>query len=740
MENIIKQIFSKQTELSELIRSTDFSRALLGTLAMVIPILLGISFELISYAIPMTVGVLLVFPSDTKGSFRLKTRGIFFSAIVSALTIFIIGIFKSTTLWIVPVIGILTFCISYISIYGFRASLVSFSGLMALVLGLANLADDTHFWQSSLLIGLGGIWYLLLTYIYYLIFPKRIIEESIGHSLKLTAKYLNIRRKLIDPNEDRDENLGKLIQLQTQLTESFETLREMLMAHRKRSGESVYLSVRLMVFIQLVEILEIAVSNPVDYDKQDELFMHIPEAKDDFQNLIFQMETQLSSIALNLSNPEKIKSHQKAQNLIEIIENNIGKYESKQKDNFDDYLLILKNYIKYLKQQLDMIIDIKQFLVQASPQQLNEVRKKDLTGFVSKTNYDRELLKENFSFKSPIFRHSLRISVVMTVATIIGLIADPLNYYWVLMTIIVIMRPNYGLTKKRITQRTTGTIIGAVLALLIIFITQNLVVYGIVATVSMVFALAWLQRNYSTAAIFVTTCVLFVYALLTPDILDLIQFRLIDTAIGVGLAIIGNLWLWPSWEIKSMGRALNNTIHAQRKYLLQISDYYNKVGEVSQEYRLSRKKAFLSISNLNAAFQRMSQEPKFKQNQTVEIYELILLSQSFLAASASLGTYTINNPTTPASKNFNQIISFINNNLMMAEQLIKEKESGNQTNATAEEIISNTYGNNLKQIFEDRPDSVELIEEAHLVLAQLKWLLEISMKINDVLRKSKNIT
>lgn len=739
MNTIRKYINRKQSELNEVIKSTDFSRALLGTLAMLIPVVVGIRFNLIEYFIPFTCGVLLATPSDTRGSFRLKSRGILFSAIISGLTVFIIGIFKSSHYLLIPVIGMLTFGISYISIYGFRASLAGFSGLMALVFALSNLTDRIPFWEASLMVSLGGIWYLLLTYLYKLIFPKSIIEESLAHAIRLTAAYIHTRVKLIEPNEDRKANMSKLIHQQTQLTETHEMLRELLITKQSQSGKSDYLSVRLLIFIQLIEILELAVSNPVDYEKADELFKEIPEAKEDIQQLLSYMENQLNEIAAHLNNPNKIKDYPEIGNILAKIKRNTARYESRQSDYFDDYLLALKNYIKYLEQQAGKISDIKQFLDHASALSLHEVRKKDLSGFVNQASYDRNLLIENFNFKSLIFRHSLRISVAMMLGAIAGLIVDPHNYYWVLMTLVVIMRANYGLTKKRLSQRTIGTIIGAALTVAVLLLTKNLFVYGILAAISMVLALAWLQRNYSTAAIYVTSCVLFSYALLTPDALNLIQFRLLDTGVGVAIAAAGNLFLWQTWEIKSIDKILLKTIRAQKEYLDQIAVYYNRRGEADNEYRLSRKRAFLAISELNASYQRMTQEPKNKQIQTDEIYELILLNQFFLAASATLGTYTTNNPTTPASENFNSIISFILDNLIAAEDFLKNKTAISQDTYSPDEVINLTYGDNLKELFENKAENNQEIEEAHLVLAQLKWMLEVSDKILNALKTSKNL-
>ena len=724
----------------ELIGSTDFSRAILTGSAMTIPVLIGIQFNLLAYCIPITTGVLLASPSDTRGSFKLKTQGIFLSALMSGLVFLIIGYFKFSIWTVLPAIGILTFSISYLAVWGFRASLVSVSGLLSLVIGLSNFVEKLPVWLAALLIGLGGIWYLFFGLIYHLLFPKTMIEESLSHAMDLTSKYMKTRGMLIASETNREIYLKKLIQLQNELTESHESLREMLFSSRRHFWKSKYTSARQLIFIQLIEILELAVSNPVDYDNADRLFKDLPGAASDIQKLLFLMKDHLKITSKNLTQSKNIPSHHEIEELIDRIKLKINQLEKKRNNPFDEQLLSLKNYIKYLEQQSDKIKKIKQFLEYTPKQfELSELRKKELNRFVSNSDYDLNILLENLNFKSTIFRHSLRITLIMILGSIIGLMVDPDNYYWVLMTIIVIMRPNYGLTKERSKQRTIGTVLGAVIAILILYLVQSLVIYGILAAVSLTLAFAMLQRNYSTAAIYITVSVVFVYALLTPDVLSVIQFRLVDTAIGAALSVAGNILLWPAWESKSIRNTLSDTIIAQKNYLEQIAVYYNQVGELSQKYRLSRKEAFLSISELNAAFQRMSQEPKHKHNNENSIFELVLLNHSFLVSAASLGTYTINNPTTPASENFNSIIYMILQNLMSADDILKNKKIESVHRFSPDEIMMLTYGENLKNIFDDSryTASGQTIEEAHLVLGQLKWMLEISEKILSVLKENE---
>lgn len=735
-----KIIQNKTENLIGFIKSNDFSSAIMVGLALIIPILIGYNFNLLDFFIPITVGALLASPSDTSGSIRLKLTGILLSSVLATLISFIGGYLHSSIWLFIPMLAALMFSISYLSIFGFRASLISFSGLFALVLSFSNLSESgIPPYLHALLIGAGGLWYIFMAIIYHLIFRRTPTEQAMSHAIKLTANYIELRGKLINKQNNRAELSKDLLQIQIELSEVHETLRELLISSRKGSGTSNYQTKRLLIFIELIEMLELAIAHPVNYVKTDTLFTERPDQMFAFQDLLSSMSQQLNQIAEQFPNPIHIKGNENLENSLQKLKNSIDKYAEEINDPFDDNLLMLRNYFKYQKHQVEKILKIKRLLKNKSQKELNKLRKKDLRNFVTQPDYNLNLLIENFNFNSSIFRHSLRISVITIIGYVIGLLFDLQNSYWILLTIIVIMRPTYGLTKTRSQQRTIGTLIGGAIAVAIVFLVHSTILYATLAIISFVLSFTMLQKNYKSAAAFITLSVVFVYALMEPNIFDVIQFRVIDTLIGTGLAIVGNILLWPAWEIKSFDSTLLDSLRANRKYLKEVANYYNTVGEPSEEYKLSRKQAFLAMSDLSASFQRMAQEPRTRQKNLDKIYEIAMLNHTFLVATASLGTYTINNPTTPASKNFNEVIDHIDKNLSLAEKILVNKTT-EITTPTPKEVIQSTYGLDLKGIVNlDRlDDSVEAslkIEEAHLVFELLKWLLSLSRKNLRLLRE-----
>ncbi len=739
-KNSIAEIFK---DLSEYFKSTDFSKAILLGIALTLPIIAGVKLDVLQIGITITVGALLASPSDVSGSIRHKVTGTLFATLL-AMVVSLIGGYLHISLWLLfPVLGVLMFGISYISIYGFRASLISFSGLFALVLSFSNVSVGMEPYYRMLLIGLGGIWYTVLVLLWHYSFPKAPTEYYLSKTIKLTADYLKTRGELVAETIDRTELLKKLLTIQTELTALHETLRDILIETRTGSGKSDYEGKRLLIFVQLVDMLELAMANPVNYSKTDDFFKKKPRQLADFQGLLFAMSNQMNAIAENISSPQKLRSNNKIDDFQKKIKRDIADYSTASDETFDENLLLLKNLYKYQKEQIKKIQKIEWLLKNPAQREISLLKKEDSQRFLTKQSYDIEVLTGNLNLRSPIFKHSLRLAVMTMIGYGVGMFFSVQNAYWILLTLIVIMRPTFGLTKTRSKERTIGTLIGGALAVGIVLITQNTTAYGILAIVSLVIAFSMVQRNYKAAATFITLSVVFIYALLRPDIFNVIQYRVMDTLIGAGLATLGNLLLWPAWEIQGMQKTLLETLKANRLYLEEIIGYYNQKGIIPSKYKVARKKAFLEMSNLSAAFQRMTQEPKSKQKNLDKVYEITVLNHTFLSSLASLSTYILSNPTTPASKNFNKVSEKIVRNLSDAEAVLKEEIISENDGEIyeSEDVFDATFGKNISFSEEEKSSKSEgfhsKIEEAHLVREQLKWLLAMSEKMPKLLRETK---
>lgn len=725
------------TNLFEFVQSTDFAKAILMAIALLVPIIIGVQYDILKIGIHIAIGAFFISPSDVSGSFRLKIKGLVLSVFlvlsVTLIAHYIKGPLWPRTLWM----GALVFGLSYISVFGFRASLISFSGLFALALSSASFAEsDLTIWQRLLFIGIGGVWYIALAFLRHIVFPKGPTEYYLAFTLKRTADYIDVRRKLIE-SEDRGEHVKELFKIQTELIDTHETLRELLITSRKSSGKSNYAAKRILVFSQLVDILELAMANPMDYNKTDQFFETRPDIKATFQRLLIAMSSSIRQLGQELTKIKSPYGNDEVEIYLEELERNVQEIKAQVNDDFNEELLLFSHILKYQKNQAKKIKKIDWIIRKPNQKELNRAKKRDYRRFLTQEKYSFTILLDNFNLNSTIFRHSLRISFAVMVGVVVGSFLEVLNGYWITLTLIVILRPNYGLTKERFKHRTIGTLIGGISGYIVILLTQNPTLIAVLAILSFVIGTSMIQRNYKTAAAFITIQVLFIYALIVPNALDFAQYRVYDTLIGAGIAALVNLLILPSWESKSLDKTLLNVLHDNNAYLGEIAKYYNVKGKLPAGYKVARKKAFLAMSDLSSSFQRMAQEPKEQQKELGKLYVLAMLNNSFLASLASISTYIISNPTTPASKNFNEVVHTIQQNLSLSEELLKHKEKTVDKSFLDHDVIAETYGRDLSKIklgeADDEEEATNLKEEAFLILAQLSWLYEMSKKIPKLL-------
>lgn len=742
--NLLEQIKS----FFKTFKAADFSKGIRFAVAATLPVVVAGYFDAVNVGIPMAVGVLLSSPSDVPGSFHRRIVGVSLSIVAAVAGSVIAGYAAFSHFFFVPVLVVLMFGFSMISVYGFRASLISFSGLFAVVLSLANVSADNSVLERAFLIACGGLWYLLLTALLHHLFRRRETDALLAEAFELTADYLEKRMKLLDVDTTQHEELQKeLFDIQTLLNEKHETIRELVISRRKNFGRSGNVRKKLLIFIELVDILELGMANPVNFEKMRDLFKDRQDQLDMVKQWNLLMVHQLRQFSLvfqkqnkYLHSPLLTQKKEEAWSGFEHFEKVVNLPEERQT------LLVFRNLLLFKDKQYRRILSIERLLKDRERRIDREIKIRDAEKFLTTQDYDLKTLLDNLDLKSPIFRHSLRLTITMVFGFIIGKFFEFQNAYWILLTIAVIMRPGYALTKDRSKQRLYGTLIGGAIAVSIVLIVQNRIVFGIMAVVSLVLAFSMIQKNYKTAAAFITLNVVFVYSLLRPDVLEVIQYRVLDTLVGAGLAFMANKFLWPTWEYTSILDYISSSIKANREFLNEIEVLYEHKEKPGTSYRLARKKAFLAIGDLNAAFQRMAQEPKTGKLDLGQTFNIVSLNQEFLASSASLGTFIRSHDTTRASVQFHNYMKAIQKTLNQISQAIdhqqKEENEDQKEIIIADEYYDQLYTDLVQQRKLEKQEGQQEIsnslrqqlQEVQIVSDQMKWLWQLSENLKKTLR------
>lgn len=723
------------------LKSFSFFKGILKTIAVLIPIGLGWYFDVLEVGIPVGLSIIVISPSDIPGNRKHHIGGLLIATFFAMLSSFFVNITYPYSYLLPLVIFFLTFCNAYISLYGFRASMVAISGLFSISSTLSHIQTGVDIYWHLLYILLGGLWYISLVMLYLKIKPRQYSEQLLGKCFSLTAAFFSVRADLL-LSENRNEGFRKMIDLQTSLNENYEKLREEILDSRTKSGKTDYLQRQFLMFIELVDIFELALANPVQYEKIDKDFAENKAALKVYYDFLKELSKQLREMSVYIGSRKKINLTNSLKDLLAQAQKEIQLLKKQSQSASErEQSLTLRNFYIYIENQYKSLENIRIIFENYYNRSADNRDTTTYQKFVSYQNYSWKRLKDHFSLKSSFFRHSIRLSITTLIAYFIGDYFSISNAYWIILTIFIIMRPGFGLTKERSLNRIYGTLLGGALAFAVIYFFPNPSLYIYIGIFCMPIAFGLMQENYMYASIFITISAIFMFALASPNVYSVIHDRLLDTAIGVGLAFVANYLILPTWEHHTYREGIKKSICANIEYLRQVKEVFNTGTEITNAYKVSRKEAFLALSNLNATFQRMLQEPKSKQVNNASAYGIIVIQQSFLSSIASLGVRLKSRKATFPKEIFNEAIEILIISLHKTLSLFVENPSNKventdvslrKFNQAMEKIIEQQHSVDLQS--DKNSISVVSMREIQLYGEQFNYLFTLVKNLEQELK------
>ncbi|QBN20219.1 FUSC family protein [Flavobacterium nackdongense] len=733
--------------LKEITIGNNLYNALKVGLAAVIPVFIFSYLGQIEIGITIALGAFFTFPSDTPSNLQHKIKGLLITVLILTVVNIVINLTYPYPFLFYPAFAALVFILSMLSVYGQRSTMVAFSALMISCISLSHIHTGLDILYHSGLLLCGGLFYFIISIIFYYINPYRYTELQIVECINLTSKYLKLRGDLWELHSDRKEITRQQLGLQVELNTIHENLREVLVRNRTDYGSSHQNRKMLLALMSLVEIMELAIATSFDHNKLHQKFDAYPKVLITYQSLAYTLAKNLKSLSKKIRKRKRFIQKNTLSEKLSAFEFAIEEYKNNLSKNEDsEGVHMLQTMLHYAGKQVEKIKILENAYTSTVKLKDLNGREKDIEKLAITPYYPISTLIENLSFSSVEFRHSLRITATLLLGLILGKVLPFENVYWILLTIVVIMRPGYGLTKQRTFNRFIGTLLGAILGFAILSIEPSQPILVALTILFMILGLTYNPSNYKIGSTFITIYVLFLFAIIHPNDGNIIMYRVLDTFVGAVLAILANHFFWPYWESLNTNENIKKSIEANRNYLLQISILYNEKKGITENYRWARNQAFIEIGNLMASFQRMLEEPKSKQSYLQQIYKFSVVNNAMLSAAASLGTFIQSHKTTKASASFNTVFDKIIKNLNQSILLLQDEnievtfENKEDTNDSFNEL-KKIREKELSEGADTTSDSfINKMREAQLVIEQLIWLTNLSeniLKTTKILLKSQ---
>ncbi|HEY2259603.1 MAG TPA: FUSC family protein [Solirubrobacteraceae bacterium] len=225
----------------------------------------------------------------------------------------------------------------------------------------------------------------------------------------------------------------------------------------------------------------------------------------------------------------------------------------------------------------------------------------------------RPILRTNLTLRSSAFRHAIRLAATAGAGAALYRAVDLPHGYWVPLTVLFVLRPDFGSTFTRGLQRYIGTAVGAVLATLVaVAFHPGPYALAALATVFAVGIFAFILANYALFTISVTSFIVFLVSFGGGQEYVTALQRLVASVIGATLTL-GFYALWPTWERSTLPDTAAELIDADRAFLRAVlAGWLHPTAWDRDEVRRARGRGRVARTNTEAAVQRALDEPAGK--------------------------------------------------------------------------------------------------------------------------------
>lgn len=435
-----------------------------------------------------------------------------------------------------------------------------------------SLAGNMPIWEPLLIYAMGTLWYGVFNWFWFWLWREQPLRESLSLLYRELANYCEAKYSLLTQHTDPATSLPPLLNRQQKVVDLItQCYQQMHMLAANQRSDHKRLLRAFQVGLDLQEHISVSLHQPEEVQKLVE------------------------------------RSHAEA-----VIRWNAQTVAARLRELADDLL-----YHRYPQRfQMDKQIGALEKIAWHFSRIARVLRtQRPLYARNLMADKTRRLpllpaLKNYLSLKSPALRNAARISVMLSVASLMGSALHLPKPYWILMTVLFVTQNGYGATRVRIVHRAAGTIAGLVIAGLTLHFH---VPEGYTLTAMLFITLLSyliIRKHYGWAMVGFTVTAVYTLQLLTLNGEQFIIARLIDTLIGCLIAFGGMVWLWPQWQSGLLRKNAHDALEADQEAIrLILSDDHQAPALAYQRMRVNQAHNAL-FNSLNQAMQ----EPGFNSH------------------------------------------------------------------------------------------------------------------------------
>ena len=592
----------------------------------------------VALVIPLFLGIIACALSETDDSWQGRAQALAVTLLCFASASFVVQwLFPWPWLFAVG-LAVSTFTLIMLGAIGQRYATIASGTLILSIYSMINIeqhggVDEDVAARQLLLLG-GAAWYGAISVVWCALFSRQPVKQSMARVYKALGEFLILKSALFEPVRGVDVEARRvaLARQNGKVVDALNQAKEMIFRRLEGQRGSRKLNRYLQIYFIAQDIHERASSTHYPYSALTEAFFH-HDVLFRCQRLLDQQGRACRQLAKSLLLNRPF-SHEQSEQALADLRASIDNLSERGKPEWRPLirpLNALADNLSTLEAQIASVhnpdTDSERrdsALYDRSPSSLLEAWKR---------------VRLNFTLGSPTFRHAVRLTTALVVGYGLLQWLDPQQGFWILLTTLFVCRPNFATTRRFLSQRILGTVLGLIAGWASISLFPQPLIQSMIAVAAGVSFFANREKHYVIATASITLLVLCSFNQV-GDGFDLIWPRLFDTLIGSLIAGLAVFFILPDWQSRRLYREAAKVLTNHRRYLDEIVHQYEEGKQDDLAYRLARRNAHNADAALSTLLTNMLHEPGHYRKQDADNgLRFLVLSNTLLSHLSALGAH-----------------------------------------------------------------------------------------------------
>ncbi|AYB59625.1 FUSC family protein [Ralstonia solanacearum] len=575
-------------------------------------------------AMVVSIGALCTSQMDLPSPLRHKFNELLACVLLTTLVTFIVAV--ATPYAVLPaVIVVVSFLAGLMAVYGNKTLSLQFAALFVMTLTFTEEFAFREALEHTAQFFLGAAGYMAFAMAVAWSQRRRIKEQVLAECLYELAVYVERKAGFYDTALDFDAQFNALVRQQISVADKQQVARDFVFRDNRGASDGRLVQIHM----RMLDLYEYLLSTNTDYPLLRQ-WLADADIMRLLRDIIERMRLDLEALAYAVGRDQPSPTPMSYDKEMAAIDAAVDELEHGHHAIPLEAIAALEESVATVRGAIRLMAQLH--AATATQVELSSVLlRPDMTPFLTRQKYELSLVLEAFNWRSPVLRFALRTA--MAVAA--GLwIADHLPYashgYWVLLTIVVILKPTFSMTRQRNVDRVLGTLIGCVIAAVLLRYVHSTWLLLAALYLSTAASAAFVTVRYRYTAAAAAVQVLIQINLLLPGSKGAIGERLVDTLIGAAIATAFS-YVLPAWEYRNLPKLVDDVLRTNRRFIESARDLL--LGSLKDDfaYRVQRKQFMDTLTGLIAAFARMLDEPKSRHRAVDNLNRFIV--QNYLVAA-----------------------------------------------------------------------------------------------------------